>query len=291
MGGEADDRCFLRAGILTLACDTVTDLTHYAENHIEEVHPNDGGEGSHNTSQTLRRHADVIIERADRFSGGVYAALQAISHSREVEARTKMVLQFWLHSQLARIIAMILAVCTGVGFFSILQMFLSSFAVEIAALYFLGDVPIAQSALRRPSLIDRTFLSDTLFSKESLFPTVISVGITALTTIILALAGVLSTMAVQTYLFFSLFLLKICILCRIACKAKVRPQIKRTAIIGGILVGIIALLTLLSLLISPFGAVTGMGSWSALTAILLPLCPVIYFALTFLLPFLSGTAK
>ena len=291
LGGEADDRCFLRAGILTLACDTVTDLTHYAENHIEEVHPNDGGEGSHNTSQTLRRHADVIIERADRFSGGVYAALQAISHSREVEARTKMVLQFWLHSQLARIIAMILAVCTGVGFFSILQMFLSSFAVEIAALYFLGDVPIAQSALRRPSLIDRTFLSDTLFSKESLFPTVLSVGITALTTIILALAGVLSTMAVQTYLFFSLFLLQICILCRIACKAKVRPQIKRTAIIGGILVGIIALLTLLSLLISPFGAVTGMGSWSALTAILLPLCPVIYFALTFLLPFLSGTAK
>ena len=289
--GKTDDRCFLRAGILTLACDTVTDLSYYAENHIEEAHSNDGGEGSHNTSQTLRRHADVIIERADRFAGGVYAALQTISHSREVEARTGMLLEFWLHSQLARILMMVLAVCTGVGFFSVLQMSLCGFAVEIVVLCLLADIPIAQSALRKPGMIDEKFLSNTLFSKKSLLATAVSTGITTLTAIILTFVGVIGAMAAQTYLFFSLFLLQICILCRIVYKTKARPQFKKTAIIGGILVGVIALLTLLSVLIVPFGVITGMGTWKILTVILLPLCPLLYFALAFLLPFLSRTAK
>ena len=291
LGGNADDRCFLRAGVLTFACDTVTDLTHYAENHMKEAHFNDGREESRNTSQVLRRHADVIIERADRFAGGVYAALQTVSHSREVEVRTQMFLQFFLHSQIARILMMTLAVCTGVGFFSVLQTFLSGFAFEIAVLFFLADAPIAQSALRRPMITDRRFLHDTIFSKVSLLPTVISVAITALTTVILTFAGVLGTTDAQTYLFFSLFLMQICLLCRIIYQRKVRLQPKRAVILCGILAGAIALLTLLSVVISSFGLISGMGSWKALTAILLPLCPALYFIFTLLLPFLSRTAK
>ena len=290
LGGNANDRCFLRAGVLTLVCDTVTDLNHYAESHIEEVHSN-AGEGSRNTSQVLRRHADVIIERADRFAGGVYAALQAVSHGRAVEARSQMLLQFWLHSQLARMIMTIFAVCTGVGFLSILQMFLSGFAVEIAALCFLADAPIAQSALRRPGVTDETFLLQTLLSKKTLLPTVISVGITALTAIVLTFAGVLTGAVAQTYMCFSLLLLQIFVLFRIAYLSKVRPQRKQTLILGGIFFGVLALLTLLSALILPLGVVTGMGSWMTLTAILLPLCPLLYFILTLLLPFLSRTAK
>ena len=289
--GNANDRCFLRAGVLTLACDTVADLNYYNESHIEEVHSSEGGEGSHNTSQVLRRHADVIVERADRFSGGVYAALQAISHSREVETRTQMLLQFLLHSQLARIIIAILSVCTGVGFFSVLQMFFAGFAIEIAALYFLAEVPIAQSALRQPNGINAKFIANTLLSKEVLLSTVISVGIPTLTTVILAFAGVLSASAVQTYLYFSLFLMQMTVLIRIAHKAKARPQRKRTLILCGILVGVIALLTLLSVLVSPLGTVTGLGIWSVLTAVLLPLCPALYLILMLLLPFLSRTAK
>ena len=73
--------------------------------------------------------------------------------------------------------------------------------------------------------------------------------------------------------------------------AKVRPQRKRTFILGGILFGTVGLLTLLSALIAPLGLVTGMGTWMALTAILLPLCPALYLVLTLLLPFLCRTAK
>ncbi len=281
----------MRAGVLTLACDTVADLSHYAENHIEEALDDDGREESHNSSQTLRRHADVIIERADRFSGGVYAALQTLSLGRAVDARTRMFLQFWLHSQLARISMMLLSVCTGIGFFSILQMFLLSFALEIVAVFFLAELPLSQQILRRPRMIDKTFLHQTLFAKELLLPTVISVAITSLVTIILTLASVLSKGEAGTYLFFSLFLLQICLLCRICLAAKARPQIKKTVVIGGILVGAIALLTLLSALIAPFGAVTGMGAWTALSAILLPLSPALYLVLTLLFPFLCRTAK
>ena len=291
LGGNADDRCFLRSGVLTLACDTVANLKYYAEDHIEEV-VNDGGrEGSRNTSQTLRRHADVIIERADRFAGGVYAALQTISHSREVEVRMQMLLQFWLHSQLARIIMVFFAVCTGIGFFSGLQMLLSGFAVEIAALYFLCDVPLSQSALRTPHLTNRNFLFGKLLAEKSIIPTFVSVFITALTTVILAIGKVVPRESVKTYFFVSLLLLQICIFFRIVRAAKIAPERNKTLILCGIFVGVFAILTLLSVLIDPFGAFTGMGFWNGILAIFLPLCPGLYLILELLLPFLDRTAK
>ena len=286
--GNADDRCFLRAGVLTLACDTVADLGHYAENHIEEALDYDGQEGSHNASQTIRRHADVVVERSDRFSGGVYAVLQSVSHSRAVDARTRMFLQFWLHSLLARFLMVIFSVFTGIGFFSILQMFLSSFALEVVAVFFFAELPFSQQTLRHPRMIDKTFLEQTLFAKEKLLPTVISVAITALVAIILTLADVLTKSVAATYLFFSLFLLQICIMCRICFTEKAKPQSKRTLLLGGILIGVLALLTLLSTLIVPIGAVTGMGAWTMLTAILLPLTPALYLISTLLLPFCVG---
>jgi hypothetical protein len=170
-------------------------------------------------------------------------------------------------------------------------MFLFGFATEIAVLCFLADAPIAQSALRRPGVTDKTFLSQTLFSKVSLLSIAISIGVTVLTTIVLTFAGVLPEAAAQTYLCFSLFFLQISVFFRIAYMAKVRPQRKRTFILGGILFGTVGLLTLLSALIAPLGLVTGMGTWMALTAILLPLCPALYLVLTLLLPFLCRTAK
>lgn len=291
LGGNADDRCFLRAGILTFACDTVADLKCYAEDHIAEVSSYDGREESHNASQTLRRHADVVIERADRFAGGVYAALQTISHSRAVEARTRLFLQFWLHSQLARVVMMLLAVCTGIGLLSSLQMFLSGFAVEIAALIFLADLPIAQSALRRPNTVNNKFLFKTLLLGESLLPTLVSVVVTALTSIILALVNAIPRDAIRTYFFVSLFLLQTGILCYSAYRAKAKPEWKKTLHIGGILLGVIGVLILLSALIPSFGAGTGMGTWTVLTAILLPLSPALYIIFNLLLPFLHRTAK
>lgn len=291
LGGNVDDRCFLRAGVLTIACDTVVDLKHYTEEHIEESPDTDGQEGSHNASQALRRHADVIIERADRFSGGVYAALQAISHSRAVDARTRMFLQFWLHSQLARILMTAFAVCTGIGFFSILQMFLTSFAFEIVAAFLFAEAPVSQSVLRYTKMLDKGFLTNTLFSKQTLLPILVSVGLTAIMTAILTLTGAFSNSAAQTYLFFSLILLQTCFVCRICVLEKARPQIKRTLVLGGIFVGVTVILILLSALIAPLGAVTAMGAWTALTAILLPLAPALYWILTRLLPFFSRTAK
>ena len=291
LGGNADDSCFLRTGVLTLACDTVADLKRYAEDHIEEVTREEGREGSRNTTQALRRHADVIVERADRFAGGVYAALQTVSHSREIEVRTQMLLQFCLRSQLARTVMMLFAVCTGIGFFSSLQMLLSGFAVEIVALYFLCDVPLSQASLRRPNLTNQEFLFGKLLSPEALIPTAVSVFITALTTVILAFGKVMPREDVQTYFFISLLLLQVCILFRIARSAKVKPEKNKTLILGGVFIGVFTLLTLLSVLIPSFGVLTGMGAWGMMSAVLLPLCPGFYLILELLLPFLDRTAK
>jgi hypothetical protein len=163
--------------------------------------------------------------------------------------------------------------------------------LEAAVVFWLAEMPVSQSALRNSKIFHKSFLEDKLFSKEKLLPTAISVGVTALVAIILAFAGPLSKSAAQTYLFLSLFLLQLSFLARICFAEKARPQIKRSLIVGGVAVGVILLLTLLSALIAPLGIVTGMGDLTPLSAILLPLCPVLYFVLHLLLPFLHRTAK
>ncbi len=170
-------------------------------------------------------------------------------------------------------------------------MFLSSFALEITALAFLAEISISQSSLRHPNTVNMKFLSHTLLAKESLLPILISVAIPAVTVIILTLVGVLPQEAATTYFFFTLFLLQICILFRITYRAQAAPEIKRILLFGGILLGTVALLTLLSSLIAPLGAITGMGTWTPLTASLLPLSPLLYLILTVLTPFLHRTAK
>ena len=170
-------------------------------------------------------------------------------------------------------------------------MFLSSFALDAVAVFYLAEIPLSQQSLRSSRVIDKAFLSQTLFAKEKILPTAISVAITALVTVILTLIGVLSKPVAGTYLFFSLFFLQICLLCRICFAEKAKPQFKRTLLVGGILIGVVAVLTLLSALIAPFGLMTGMGSWLPITAILLPLLPALYLILNLLLPFLRRTAK
>ena len=170
-------------------------------------------------------------------------------------------------------------------------MFLSGFAVEIAALIFLADLPIAQSALRRPNTVNNKFLFKTLLLGESLLPTLVSVGVTALTSIILALVNAIPRDAIRTYFFVSLLLLQTGILCYSAYRAKAKPEWKKALHIGGILLGVIGVLILLSALIPSFGAGTGMGTWTVLTAILLPLSPALYIIFNLLLPFLHRTAK
>ena len=291
LGGNTNDRCFLRAGVLTFACDNVTDLKAYAEDRITENAPACGKEGSRNASQVMRRHADVIIERADRFSGGVFAALQAVSAGRAMDLRLQMLLQFCFHSQIARLIITAFACLSGKGLFTALQMFLCSFATEIGALWFFASVPLSQSMLRASRKTDEDFLNAKLFLPEAFLPTVVPVGIVALTVSILGWANVISAPCAGTYLFLALFLLQITVFVRISVTSKVNPTPKTVFVAIAVTLGTVGLLTLLSCLIPAFGAVTGMGAWSILTACLLPLLPALYFLLLFLLPFLRRTAK
>ena len=288
LGGNAEDRCFLRAGILTLACDTVADIKCYQEDCITEA---TGQEKSHKASQTMRRHADIIIERADRFSGGVYAALQSVSHSREVDVRVRMLIQFCFYSQLARFMLLLLSVCTGIGLFTGVQMLLSGFVFEIAALYFLADVSISQSALRRTSVLNQAFLSQTLFSKASFVAIGVSSGIPAVVAVILTLTGVLSPQMTKTYLFTSLLLLQIAILSHLSYQAKIRWQLKKALHICGVIVVSVIFLILLSGAALPLGAIIGMGAWNPITVLLLPLAPLLYWILQVLFSFLHRTAK
>ena len=161
----------------------------------------------------------------------------------------------------------------------------------IAALCFLADVPISQEALRRPNAPDKKFLSQILFSKRSLITTLVSAGIPSLTVVILTLAGVISNDAARTYLFVSLLLLQICLLVYTFKRSKVKLELKKTLLIGGVVLGTIAVLLLLSAFITSLGAVTGMGAWTPLTAILLLLSPMLYWGMILLFHFLSRTAK
>ncbi len=289
--GHAEDRCFLRRGILTFAADAVGDLKAYVEDRIQRDDEHGGEENSMHASQVMRRHADVIIERANRFGGGVYAVLQTLSHSRAVSLRTRMLLRFCMLSQISRATMAVLAACFGLGTLSVIPMMCAGFGIEIASLVLFECAAVPQTDLRAPIDTSNSFWEHSAFASNVWLPTILSAAITTLVCGILMWCKVLTRPESASFLFLSLLLLQVTQLLSIAIKNKL--YFTRKNRVFGVLIaaGVLLLLLLLSAWIPAVASVTEMGAWKPLSLALLPCMPVLYLISALLLPFFDRTAK
>ncbi|MBQ9774027.1 MAG: cation-transporting P-type ATPase [Clostridia bacterium] len=275
--GDVASRALERMADLTVACDPTEYHRRATEEATLEAQPDDGMENSARCSQAVRRRADVLVCRAGKLGGGLFAVLQALSHSRAVQLRTYMLLAFLVSTQLSRFLFATLAACLGIGFsVGSAGLYAGGWSTVVAALWILW-MPMPQNRLRRRVEFSdrRTLLS--LFDRATLIPAAVSIVGTSLYAAILIWCGAISASAASAYLTVSLLLLQSLLLYRTApvwhaCKGILQVALPLMLIWLPVLVCIP-----LAIFLPTMHAATGLGAWSAWTLAALPLLPALYF--------------
>ena len=291
LGGTAEDRRFFGHSALLIACDA----TEYDRREIEECAaerlPLAGREESARCAQGIRRHADLLIPRAERFSGGLSAFLQALSNSRSIRLKMCILLCFLAGTQLSRLIVTFLSICIGIGLPNAFGMLYSGIFAELIGGMMIASVRVPQNLLRKSAQFDRAGILRLLRDRKLWLPAVISSAVPVIYAMILTFCGVITESAASSYLFASLLLL---------CPTLLIVQLRRFGIFvygKPFWYGLAILLTpilLLSLLAIPFpmlGMWVGSTDWNAVALLSLPLSVALYVLSSFFCGFFYRTAK
>lgn len=288
-----DELALLYEANLAVSCDG----TEYQKPEHRDAVPRytpDGMTDSERCAQTARRCADLLIPRADRFGGGLVAFANAFSRSRETLLRMRVLFAFLFVSQGTRLLLTLLSFCTGTGIFTGAQMIWSFFA-ELTAVSLILALPIGKERLSPPARLDTRALLGILSDFSVFLPAACASVIPAVTVIILRAVGVLSPDAVASYLFASLLLIQLFELFRVLRRAGIRCKIRQGSAVCGIILLPVALLSLLTFLLSDrfpvFATVTGLSGFGAVTLIGIALVPILYFATLLILKLIANRKR
>lgn len=291
--GGVKDLALLRHASLLMACDPTRYDAKNAEEAALEQLPNDGQENSARCAQVIRRRADLLIHRASAYGGGLFSVLRALSIGRGEKLLMRWLLSELIFSQLVTLTLTTLTVLFGIGLFGGVGILYAVGYADLIATLSLLSVRIPQYMTRRSIPLNESAIKVLLFSKKesTVLPAVIGATITALYAAILTWCGVIDASAACTYLLVSMILTKAMgIFLPLSCGVE-NQSIK-------VLVGFALLLLLpvgmfipFSVWFAPVGAVTGLGAWTLVTALSLPIMPTIVLAVKFLPNFFHRTAK
>lgn len=285
--GNSEDRVLLRGAPLVISCDSTAYHREGVEEQIADAFEEDGKENSKRCSQVIRRHADILIDRAGRFTGGLSSILQTLSDCRTVRVRMRLLLEILFSIQLSRLCLCVSSLFIGLGVQNGLQMVYSSFLIEIVALIWILSIRIPQNRLRKRCRFDEAVIIKVITTRENWVPPLISIGGTVLYAAILSWCGVIGVEIVSTYLFVSFVIMQV-----ISVYLTVYRLGKTSFRIASYIPALVLLLPLCALIPLSFLISTiGMGAWSLVTLLSLPIMPALYLFVRFLLPFLKRTAK
>lgn len=276
VGGNADDRWLLQDAAVVISCDVVSYHQKGMEEKVIERLPQDGKENSTRASQVMRRHADVILHRAGRFSGGLAAVLQALSDCRSVRVKMRLFLRFLILSQLARICVSACSIVLGLGTVYGGQVLYSGFWVESVALWTVIRWKPPQSSLRKTMRFDGKSIEKLLLARDTWLPICIAAAIVSVCTAVLVWTRVLDAAQATVFLFASLVLLQWLLFCQVFARFE-QTSIRSVMISSGMSMLLpVVILCLLSVWLPFVDAATGMGHWHPVTLCALPMLPLVY---------------
>lgn len=260
----------MRMADLSVSCDVLAPPTQKLREELcEKTCNKDGNENSDRCAQNMRRHADVLVERAGKTNGGLSAVLQAVSVCRISQFQLYMLFRFFAFSQLSCLVAMLLSVLTGKGVLGGFAWIYQLMIAEPIGILWLLSLPIAPTQLSRPFAFCSANLQKMLSDKKLwLFP-IIGTTASVLPALILALFGVISSSACSAYLFSVLLIQQLSSLFGTAASVKRNISLK-AYLIPCVSIGLPALaVILLSVLFPQIHAVFGLGEWNVITCLLL----------------------
>ena len=289
--GSAEDRLLLNDAAFL----AVNDPTYYHEKDAaEEIRKENldvGDENSLRACSVMRRHSDVIVQRASEEGGGLSALLQALLECRAVAVKIRLLLSYLVPTQTLRIFAAIMGALFGFGLPGGALMLYATVLIDAVALTSVLSLKIPKTNLTKSSRVNEGDIEQLVFQKSRWVPMLISLFLVSLYLAIFMWFGIISVGEIHTYLFFSILSLEILLLYTVIFKksfASKRPWFCQPAVF--MTVPILAV-TFLSVLFPSLGVMTGLGAWSIVTLLTLPLFPLFYFLSVYFLSFFSRTAK
>ncbi len=291
LGGQADDVALLRSRALIIACDPVEELSLHDEERAVEHWQADGDENSPYASQTMRRHADVILPRYNKEAGGIFAAFHAFSVARATKLRMRITLRFLLSAQLFLLTLITLCACFGVGLFNGVQMLALGLLGEMGALAAFVSLPIAQCELQRVPVLNDDFILRMLASLKTVLASVLPPTVGVVYGFVLLQLGLATQQEITAYLFVSGVIVLLLLLLREIGRASARLPWRYLITATLVTLGCVGVAVLLSCFFSNANAVFGVGDWKPLTALSLFVMPVCHLLSCFFISFFQRTTK
>ncbi len=282
--GSAEDRALLSRAATVIACDDTEYHRAHADEMILEDQPTEGRENSTRAAQVVRRHADLIIHRADVTGGGLSALAIGCSKARVLCVRMQMLLEFLCLTQLSRFLVVFCSLLFGIGIWNGSMMLYASIFTELCGALRILSASVPREDLNHARLPDGARLFGILRDPQCLLCTGLAIMTSILTCAILVWCGVTSPGVSNTALFLS-FLLFVGIL-----QVRSAPGRDAWKFFLAILLPILILLPF-SILFPAVGRITGLGAYSPVSMILIPLLPLSLLLFQKILTFLKRTAK
>jgi len=203
MSVERADEVLQQSADLFIACDGEIYHKYGPSDTIFEPLPREGSVHSSRASQSMRRACDLLVCRADHNNGGLFAILKARLACQSTAIRTESLLSFLLFSQIARLAALLLAVCTGFGLLDASHLLYCGLILETVAVFLLSSVSISGRVIQSVSKFSKRLpLTATLHCKKGYLVPVLSIACVMLLGFVLSLCGALDKAeAIPTVLF------------------------------------------------------------------------------------------
>lgn len=292
VGNRTEELSLLRASALSVACDPTAYHKRFGGDAALALCSSQERDTADHCAQSVRRHADVLISRAERTGGGLAALLQVISDCRASDFRLSMILKFLMASALPRTVFTVLSICTGIGLMSGAQILFGGILLETVGVLWLLSLFVPQNRLRKPLSFHQKRVERILTDRMIWLPPLVASVLTVLYTLIQYFCGVFTGEICVTYLFCSMLLLQLAALLLTALSSGVLQMPRQVILPVFAVVVPTALLVAFSVAFPSVNAVLRIGGWS-LVSLLSLLLPLVFYLGAYLLlsAFLNRTAK
>ena len=265
----------MQSATLSVSCDPMLYHKRSLQENLLDLFSTAGNENSDRCAQSMRRHADILIRRAEGSGGGLSAMSSAITACRESVYRTYPILRFLLAAQIPPLIFTLLSVIFGRGLMSGGMLLFGGMNTQTVGVWWLLSLSIPSNRLRKPIGFRKGQAERTLLDKTLWLPSLIGSGSAGLYVCLLSLCGVITRETCVPFLFFSMLLLQLAALLFAARSAGAKPSRWQYFLPVAILLLPPLILTAFSIAFSGFNAVFSLGSWNLVTLFSLPLSPVV----------------
>ena len=276
LGSDMETQSIQNVAFLRIACDPLLRDAKRSTGELEVSIPAESGFFDKEYCRSLSAQADLLLPRANENSGGVPSFLHAVSTSRAVRFRMQLWLKYIVIVFALRLTMIFFGACFGVGLISGSQLLWGSFVFDFLALYWVLHAEIPKNSLKKRYDFDAPYIEKIIGEKQNYLPPAMTAFVLCLFVAIFTWIGWITRADAVTLLFYSTLFIQTLVFCRIVLSYGLRLEWKKDLPYAAFVYVPFLLIFGLTFLLPILQTAFECSSFSLLSALMLPLGPVLY---------------